>query len=209
MLLLLVALINLPLVHSTWTRWQVGRSGTDVTATLVEDRATETSGGDRYLVAFRFPEEIDPDQDVWPAEVDQSAYDDAVASGEVRVRVLENRPAAYEVAGQVRSWAGLVVTLLADLFLAMMVLLFWFFGRRTRPLPLRVAAIGDVERCQPGGVLEQIEGTLYLVRGEVAEIEDGEIVLDLGDQDVVVVLDGHANPVGYQQPAQVRGRLLE
>jgi hypothetical protein len=23
-----------------------------------------------------------------------------------------------------------------------------------------------------------------------------------------VILDGHANPVGYQQPAQVRGRLV-
>ena len=66
-----------------------------------------------------------------------------------------------------------------------------------------------MERCPPGEVLEQIEGTLYLVRGEVVRIEDGEIVLDAGEQDVVVILDGHRNPVGYQQPAQVRGRVLE
>ena len=58
-------------------------------------------------------------------------------------------------------------------------------------------------------MLEQLEGTLYLVRGEVVGIADGEIVLDLGDRDVVVVLDGHRNPVGYQQPAQVRARVLD
>jgi hypothetical protein len=209
LVLLLVAFINLPILHSTWTRWKVERSGTVVTATVVDDRVTEDPDGDRYWLAFTFPEEIDPDQEVWPAEVEQGVYDDAVASEQLEVKVIEGQPAAYEAAGQVRHWFGLVITLLADLILVVMVLLFWLFGRRSRPLPLRIAAIEDVERCGPGGVLEQIEGTLYLVRGEVAEMEDGEIVLDLGDQDVVVVLDGHLNPVGYQQPAQVRGRLLE
>ena len=209
LVLLMVALINLPILHSTWTRANVERSGTVVTATVVDDRVTEHDDGDRYWLAFTFPEEVDPDQEVWPAEVDKDVYDDAVATQQVEVKVLEERPSAYEAEGQVRHWSGLVVTLLADLILLAIVALFWRFGRRGRPLPLRIAAIGDVERCPPGGVLEQIEGTLYVVRGEVAEMDDGEIVLDLGDQDVVVVLDGHANPVGYQQPAQVHGRLLE
>lgn len=209
LVLLLVAFINLPIVHSTWTRWKVERSGTDVTAQVVDDRVTRNGGEDRYWLAFTFPEEIDPDQEVWPAEVEESVYDDAVASGEVGVRVLEDQPSAYEADGQVRHGFGLLVTVLADLILLTIVALLWYFGRRGRPLPLRIAAIGDVERCPPGGVLEQIEGSLYLVRGEVAEMDDGEIVLDLGDQDVVVLLDGHDNPVGYQQPAQVRGRLLE
>lgn len=209
LVLLLVAFINLPMLHSTWTRWKVERSGTVVTATVVDDRVTEDSDGDRYWLAFTFPVEIDPDEEVWPAEVEKRVYDEAVATQELEVRVIEGQPAAYEAEGQVRHWSGLVVTVLADLILVVIVLLFWRFGRRSRPLPLRLAAIEDVERCGPGGVLEQLDGTLYLVRGEVAEMEDGEIVLDLGDQDVVVVLDGHDNPVGYQQPAQVRGRLLE
>lgn len=209
LVLLLVAFINLPALHSTWTRWQVERSGTVVTATVVDDRATEDPDGDRYWVGFTFPEEIDPDQETWPAEVEKDVYDGAVASEQIEVKVIEGRPAAYEADGQVRHWFGLVVTLLADLFLVVMVLLFWHFGRRRRPLPVRIAAVEDLERCPPGAVLEQIEGTLYLVRGEVAEMDDGEIVLDLGDQDVVVVLDGHVNPVGRQQPVQVRGRLLE
>lgn len=209
LVVLLAGFINLPMLHSTWTRWHVERSGTVVTATVVDDRITDNEEGDRYWLAFTFPEEIDPDQETWPAEVEKSVHDDAVATGRVDVRVIEGQPAAHEVEGQVRHWFGLVVTLVTDLVLVVIVLLFWYVGRRARPLPLRLAAIGDVERCPPGGVLEQIEGTLYLVRGEVTELADGEIVLDLGDQDVIVILDGHANPVGYQQPAQVRGRLLE
>lgn len=209
LVVLMVAFINLPLVHSTWTRAKVERSGTVVTAAVADHRVTDHDGEDRYWLAFTFPEGVDPDQEVWPAEVEKDVYDDAVATERVEVKVLEDQPSAYEAEGQVRHSSGLVVTLLADLILLAVVVLFWRFGRRSRPLPLRIAAIGDVERCPPGGVLEQIEGTLYLVRGEVAEMDDGEIVLDLGDQDVVVVLDGHANPVGHQQPAQVRGRLLE
>ena len=104
---------------------------------------------------------------------------------------------------------GLFITLFADAILLVILLLVWRFRGRGRPEPLRMAAIGDVERCPPGAVLEQLEATLYLVRGEVIGIADGEIVLDLGDQDVVVVLDGHRNPVGYQQPAQVRARVLD
>lgn len=208
LVVLLAAFINLPILHSTWTGLRVDRSGVEVTAEVVDDRVTEHDDGNRYWLAFSFPEEIDPDQEAWPAEVEQDVYDEAVASGEVTVRVLEGRPSAYEAEGEVRHWFGLVATLLADVILLTVVLLFWYVRGRTRPLPLRIAAVGDVERCPPGGVLEQIEGDLYLVRGEVAEMDDGEIVLDLGDQDVVVILDGHANPVGYQQPAQVRGRLL-
>jgi hypothetical protein len=40
-------------------------------------------------------------------------------------------------------------------------------------------------------------------------MDDREVVLDTGEREVVVVLDGHQNPVGYQQPAQVRGRVLD
>ena len=58
-------------------------------------------------------------------------------------------------------------------------------------------------------VIEQVEGSLYLVRGDVVEMDEREVVLDAGLREVVVVLDGHANPVGYQQPAQVRGRALD
>jgi hypothetical protein len=46
------------------------------------------------------------------------------------------------------------------------------------------------------------------VRGEVAEIAEDRIVLEVGNRRVAVLLDGHTNPVGHQQPAQVRGRMI-
>lgn len=206
---LMVLFVNLPLVHSTWTRLQVDRSGTDVTAEVVGHRVLRPDDDPRYWLAFRFPESVDPQQAEWSAEVDRATYDEAVAQDAVEARVLPDRPSAYRVEGQVRRPLALVTTLVADGILLGIILLVRRRGRRSRPGPLRMSAVGDVEACPPGPVLEQVGGTLYLVRGEVAAMDDEEIVLDLGDREVEVVLDGHRNPVGYQQPAQVRARLLE
>jgi len=207
LILVLVVFINLPAVHSTWQRWKVERSGVETTATVVQTE--ERDGG--YWLSFEYPEDVDLG-DVpggrWPAEVDRATWEDARESGKVGVRYLEGRVSAYEVEGQQYHWAGLVTTGIFDAIVLVIVLLAHRYGRRRRPLPLRVAAIGDVERCAPGGLLQQVEGDLYVVRGEVSAIEGDEVLLDLGDQDVWVILDGHDNPVGYQQPAQVRGRLL-
>ena len=101
----------------------------------------------------------------------------------------------------------LMVTLFADAVLVVIALLLWRFGGRMRPR-LRAMALEDVVRCAPGVSLEQLDGDIYLIRGEVTAIEDGQLVLEVGDRSVLVYLDGHRNPVGYQQPAQVRARLL-
>jgi hypothetical protein len=209
LVVVLVLFINLPILHSTFTDWRVERSGTELTVDLTDHDVLTPEGDRQYWLGFRFPEDVDPDQAVWTARVEESAYDEAVAAGTVDVRVLEDNPAAYRVEGQVRSNVGLITTLVADAILLLVLFLLWRFGRPSRPLPLRIAAIGDVERCPPGAVVDQVEGTLYLVRGEVVRIDVDEIVLDAGERDVVVILDGHQNPVGYQQPAQVRGRLVE
>jgi hypothetical protein len=161
-----------------------------------------------YLMSFRFSEAIDPGQTRWPAQVDQQTFEEARAERSLRVRVLEDRPSAYIVEGQVRNRLGLFITLFADAILLAVMLLVWRSRGRMRPVPIRIAAIGDVERCPPGGAVEQIEGDLYLVRGEVTGIDGDEIVLDAGERDVLVVLDGHHNPVGYQQPGEVRGRIV-
>lgn len=205
----LVLLINLPIVHSTWTQWRVSSAGTDVTLPLADHGVLSPEDDPHFMLGFHYPEVIDPDQTLWTAEVSQDAYDAAVDSGSVEVRVLEDNPAAYQVEGEVRSWFGLLTTLAADAVLLLVGLLLWRFGRRSRPAPLRLAAIADLQRCPPGGVIEQVEGSLYLVRGEVVEMDEHEVVLDAGQREVIVVLDGHTNPVGYQQPAQVRGRALD
>jgi hypothetical protein len=209
LLIVVVAFINLPIVHATWIDWRVARSGVDVTAVVTDHEVLDADGEPRHWIGFRFPEDVDPDGTQWTAEVEESTYDAAVATEQVEVRVLEGRPSAYEVEGQVRHWAGLITTLVADAVLLAVVLLARRFRRRAVPLPMRMSAVGDLEPSPPGAVLEQLDGTLYLVRGEVAERDDDEVVLEVGAQEVVVILDGHHNPVAPRESAQVRARLVE
>ena len=208
LLALVLLVVNLPVVHSAWLRSQVERDGVDVTAEVIDEREV----GDDHFLAFRLPDQVagqtlSDDDRSWTAQVDGSTYDEATRRRTVEVRVLPDRPAAYEVEGQVRSRAGLVVALGVDVLVGLMALLLWRFGSRLRPR-LVLRATGDVERCAPGSLLERDEDDEYLVRGEVAEIDGDEVVLDLGDRQVLVHLDGHRNPVGYQQSAQVRGRMV-
>jgi hypothetical protein len=209
LIVVLAVFINLPAFHSTWTRWQVQRNGTDTVAEVMPESRTLGDDADpEYWLVFRFPESIEPAQTRWPAQVDQATFEEATAQDSVDVRVLEDRPAAHIVEGEVRNPLGYIITLIADAILIGILLLVWWGRGRKRPVPIRIAAIGDVERCPPGAMLEQIEGDLYLVRGEVTGIDGDEIVVDAGERDVLVILDGHQNPVGYQQPAEVRGRIV-
>ncbi len=207
LVLLLVIMINLPLAHSTWTRFRVAHSGTDVTAPLVGHDVLGSADDPQYYVSFRLSKQMDPGQHAWPVELDKAAYDAAVEAGSLDVRVLSDQPSAYTADGQVTHRLGLVLTLLGDLVLVLLVVLAWRFRAALRPR-LHAVATADVEQCEPGSALDRIEGDVYLIRGEVSAIEDDAIVLDLGDRSVAVTLDGHHNPIGHQQPAQVRGRLI-
>jgi hypothetical protein len=200
----LAVLVNLPLVHSWYQAQRVRSSGTDVTATVVDHRIL---AGDEHWVSFRFPVSIDPDQKGWDAEVDAGTYRDAVSSGEITVRVLKGDPSAYRAEGTVDSNVLLVVTLLVDVILVVIVLLVWRYAGRMRA-QLRAVALEDVERCAPETLLEREHGEDFLIRGEVLARDDHSVTIDLGNRSVVVLLDGHANPVGHQQPAQVRARLI-
>lgn len=202
-LVLAAVLINLPLVHSTWTDAKVQRNGVDVQATVV---AHESAGG-QHLLTFRFPQQIDPAQRTWRVEVDASTYDRAANSGQLDVRVVPDDPSAYSVPGETGDTAMVVVTIVADVILLLVALLLLRFGLGRRPR-LQAVAVEDVQRCAPGVALERVGGETYLVRGEVAEVEPDRVVLDLGERSIVVLLDGHHNPVGHQQPAQVHARLV-
>jgi hypothetical protein len=131
--------------------------------------------------------------------------------------VLVNLPLLDVAWGRARgeggsvSTSGWVVTVVADLVL-IGVLLMLLQGRGPRlrmRAPLHAVALGDLERGEPGSALDRIGGSEYLIRGAVAGNEDDRVVLDLGDRRVVVLLDGHANPVGGQESAQVRARLID
>ncbi len=152
MLALVVLMINLPLVHSTWTRWQVERNGSDVTADPRRQRRARRRRRPGVLDLLHAPpNDIDPDQLEWAREVEKAAYDDAVASGTVTVRVLDGNPVTSRAEGQVVGTAGLVATLVADLLLVAFLWVLWRFGRYGRPEVLRLEALGDVvaERGRP------------------------------------------------------------
>lgn len=205
----LAIVINLPLVHGAWTDARLDRDGVEVAATVVDHGTLPPEDDPKHFVDFRYPEEIDPEQREWSVGVSQGVYDAAVASDELQVLVLRDNPARFRVEGEDTS--GLVVgfTIFANVVLLGMAVLAWRYGYslgRRRP-DIRMVATDDVRRCKPGSELEQV-GELWVARGEVVEKSDDTLVLDLGNRRVVVVLDGHLNPVGYQQPAQAIGRMI-
>jgi hypothetical protein len=203
LVVLVAAMINLPLLHSMWQNHRIDSSGTQVRAQVTDNRAVD----DQYFIEFTIPAEGERDEVTGIVRVEKDAYDQAVTTGEIEVRQLRDNPSIYNVEGEVTTRVGLVITLLADLFLAIMVLLLVRFGPKLRPV-LVLLATEDLERCPPGSVLDRIEGDLYVVCGEVTAIEDDEIMLDLGDRRVKVVLDGHQNPAGYEQPVRATGRMI-
>jgi hypothetical protein len=194
-------LVNLPLVHSTWSANRIERAGVDVTAEVTAHGVA----GDWHYLRFQLPADVDPAQATRQVEVDDAAYDAAVESGELEVRVLPDDPEQFQVDGQAGNGVLVVLTLLVDLLLLVAALLLWRFGGSRGPL--RLMAVEDLRRGPPGAELRQVAPETYLVRGEVAEIAVDRIVLDLDGKSVEVLLNGHSNPVGYQQPAQVHARL--
>lgn len=207
LLALLVLLVNLPLAHSTWTRSRVERSGVDVTATVTDTREMTSGDETGYLVEFRLPADIDPEQGLWTARIDAPTHAQAVETEQLAVRVLADQPSAYVVEGQVSGRIGLWITLVADLCLLLIGLLLVRFRGRSVAF-LELVATEDLVRCRPGAALERIDGLTYVVAGEVLEIGDDLVVLDLGDRHVRVHLDGHVNPAGHQQPVRVTGRMV-
>jgi len=203
LVVLVAAMINLPLLHSAWQNHRIESSGTDVTGEITDQR--EVDG--QYFIEFRVPADGDRPEVTGIVRVEKEAYEQAVRTREIGVRLMPDKPSIYNVEGEVTSRVGLLITLMADLFLAVMVLLLLRFGPRLRPV-LVLLATEDLQRCPPGSVLDRIEGDLYVVCGEVTAIEDDEILLDLGDRRVKVILDGHQNPAGYEQPVRATGRMI-
>ena len=197
---LVVVMINLPFLHSTWQQHRIDRDGVDIAATVTD----EDDG--RLMVTFEVSDTHDQPGFGGTVHVDEATYDDAVTTRQVRVRVLPGSSTVWRVEGEIHSDVGLVVTVVADLSLLVLVLLLLRFGSRLRQEMVLVAT-EDLERCPPGSVLDQVDGLRFVVCGEVEAIEDDEVVLDLGDRRVRVVLDGHHNPAGHQQPVRATGTM--
>ena len=199
---LVVVMINLPFVHSTWQQHRIDSDGVEVSAT-VTDHDVEDG---QQSVTFEVAETDDQPGFGGTVRVDEATYDDALATQQVQVRVLPGSSTVWQVVGETHSNVGLVITVVADVFLLVLVLLLLRFGSRLRHEMVLVAT-EDLERCPPGSVLDQVDGLRFVVCGEVETIEDDAVVLDLGDRRVRVVLDGHHNPAGHQQPVRATGTM--
>jgi hypothetical protein len=199
---LVVVMINLPFVHGRWQDHRLDQDGVDQTATVTDHEARDGT----FFVTFEVPQTDDQPAISGEVRVDQATYDAAVASKQVTVRSLPGSATVWRVEGGTESSLGLVITVVADVFLVVLVLLLVRFGSRLRQEMVLVAT-EDLERCPPGSVLDQVDGLQFVVCGEVEAIEDDAVVLDLGDRRVRVILDGHRNPAGYQQAVRATGTM--
>lgn len=206
---IIALIVNLPLVHGMWTNYRLDQIGVTTTAEVTEFNAIPPDSSDQaYFIDYRLPEDADPERRTFFSEVDEETFRAAEASKQVEVVYLSDHPAANRVEGQVTNRLGLYLALFADFALVMGLLLALKFSRRPEE-GLVLLATADVVRCKPGGLVEPEGRDEYVVRGDVIEITEGEIVLHAGaGQEVRVVLGGYHNPVGYQQPAEVHGRVL-
>jgi hypothetical protein len=207
-LLFVAALINLPLVHHTWTSWRIEQAGVRTTADVVRvEEVPPEAARQHYFVTFRMPRGADAERREYVAEVDRSTYVRAQSEGVVEVDYLRGSPNANRVEGTVTRRIGLWMTLMGDVALAVMLGLMLRFGRA--PAGLTLLAGADLVRCPPGGALELVARDEYVARGDVVGLPEGGVVIDVGGgREVRVVLGGFRNPAGFQQPVEVRGRVI-
>ncbi len=203
---LLVLLVNLPPVLATVQSARVARFGVVTTADVVAGQVAGSAASKTYWLDFRLPAEIDPDRVVRPARVDRDTYAEAQLSRELEVRVLKDRPSAYHVTGEVRSNVGWWVILGLDALILVGFLLIKRVRRHGSPDVVRLEALGPVVAVadDPEGVRPSDDA----IRGVVVAASADDVLLEVGDQRYLVVLDGHPVEVGVGELAQVRARLL-
>lgn len=207
-LIIVTLLINLPIANTAWVRYQVSHSGVETTATVERAEGVPADDPGAWFLLYSLPEDVDPERRQFNTEVDKETYEEALASNRVRVTYLEDNPGAHVVEGQVTRRFGLVMVALADVVLLLMGLLYLFLGRRQN-LPLQLLATADVRRCRPSWTLTKLDHDEYVATGEIVDVADDAIVLETeGGRRVRLVLADQRNDVGFQQPAEIRGRVL-
>lgn len=124
-LVVVAVLVNLPVVHQGWQRWQLDRNGVEVTAEVTDGDVLREDSDPVYVVRFRLPENIDPQQETWPAEVSRASYEKADEAGTIGVRVLPGHPSVQRVHGQHAGVVGYVIIGVVDLVVLLLGLLLW------------------------------------------------------------------------------------
>jgi hypothetical protein len=201
-------LINVPIANTAWVRYRLASEGLETTATVHKAEGVPKDDPGAWFVRYSLPENIDPEGRQFSTEVDKQTFEEAKASEEVTVTYLDGKPRAHVVEGQVTRRFGLFLVGLADVVLLLMFLLYFFFGRK-QDAPLALLATADVRRCAPSWTLRPVGKDEYVATGEIVDIAGDVIVLETeGGRRVRLVLGDHTNDLGYQQPAEIRGRVL-
>jgi hypothetical protein len=204
LVLFALVVINVPYALHEWQLHRAATDGVRVTATVVG----VSRAGDDADVSFRLPKEVDEKQSLHTVKVNGEVGQEAAQSRQLEVRVLKGHPGAFHVDGQVRTWGGLIITLVADALVAAMLLLTWRLGGRIRRPTLVGVAVEDVASGSEGSVLDKQEDGTYVINGEVAETGPDSLLLTLRDRDVEINLRDHENPIAVGEWARVRAELV-
>lgn len=129
-LVLAAVLVNLPVAHQAWQRWELARDGREVTAEVTHTDVLRAQTDPHRVVRFRLPAGIDAQRRTWPAEVDRATFEAAQDSGEIGVRVLPGKPSVQRVDGAHASPVGYVVIGVVDAIVLLLGLLLWRQRRR-------------------------------------------------------------------------------
>lgn len=206
--ILVALLINLPVAHDRWTRHRIADDGRNTEVDVVKLDPVPKDDPEAWFVNYQFPEEIDPEEKTYSAQVDEETFGYADTSRRLTARYLEDDPQAHVLEGEVRNNFVLVLIALGDVALLAFFFLYLRFGRRDTTL--RLLATSDIERSRSEAyAVSQVSGDEWVVIGEISKIAGDVITLVSGaGREVEVTLGEHENLVGYQQPCQVRGREL-
>lgn len=199
-----LVVINVPYALHEWQLHRVATSGEQVTATVVGVQPA----GSVSDVAFRLPPSVDEEQKVHTVRVHNDVAQEAAQTKELEVRVLAGHPDVVHVDGQVRSWGGLILTLVADALVVAMLLLSWRLGGRLRRPMLVGVAVEDVQDGEEGSLLDKQDDGTYIINGEVSRAGPTSLVLSLRDREVEIHLRDHDNPIQVGRRARVRAQLV-
>ena len=120
--------LTFPLVNTLLTRSRVDRDGVDVSAAVA--KAVDDDG--RYLVAFRLPEDVDPEQVAYSAVVSGRRTTRPAPPSRSACGCSKDDPRHHHVEGEIYSKSPWVFAGVADA-IVLLVGLWWVTVGRRRP----------------------------------------------------------------------------